>query len=80
MRVSISDTGAGLAPDQVAQLFQAFNRLGQEAGGEEGTGIGLVVAKRLGRRFIGFETDANMVAKATSRIERVVLETGVGVR
>jgi PAS domain S-box-containing protein len=46
-RVSISDTGAGLSPDQLAQLFQPFNRLGQEAGGEEGTGIGLVVAKRL---------------------------------
>lgn len=47
IRVSISDNGAGLEPEQVAQLFQAFNRLGQEAGGEEGTGIGLVVAKRL---------------------------------
>jgi CheY-like chemotaxis protein len=32
---------------KTAQLFQPFNRLGQEAGGEEGTGIGLVVAKRL---------------------------------
>ncbi len=30
-----------------AQLFQEFNRLGQEVGAEEGTGIGLVVAKRL---------------------------------
>ena len=47
IRVSVGDTGAGLSPEQVAQLFQAFNRLGQEAGGEEGTGIGLVVAKRL---------------------------------
>ncbi len=46
-RVSIMDTGAGLYPEQLAQLFQPFNRLGQEAGGEEGTGIGLVVAKRL---------------------------------
>ena len=46
-RVSIIDTGAGLSPEQLAQLFQPFNRLGQEAGGEEGTGIGLVVAKRL---------------------------------
>jgi len=46
-RVSISDTGAGLSPEQMGQLFQAFNRLGQEAGGVEGTGIGLVVAKRL---------------------------------
>ena len=31
----------------MAQLFQPFNRLGQEAGAEEGTGIGLVVTKRL---------------------------------
>ena len=47
IRVSIRDTGIGLRPDQQAQLFQAFNRLGQEAGGVEGTGIGLVVAKQL---------------------------------
>ncbi len=37
----------GLSPEQVASLFQPFNRLGQETGTEEGTGIGLVVTKRL---------------------------------
>jgi PAS domain S-box-containing protein len=47
IRVSIKDTGAGLSQAQLAQLFQAFNRLGQEASGIEGTGIGLVVARRL---------------------------------
>jgi PAS domain S-box-containing protein len=47
IRVSVTDTGAGLAPDQVMQLFQPFNRLGQEAGAEEGTGIGLIVTKQL---------------------------------
>ena len=47
VRISIKDSGAGLSPEKLGQLFQAFNRLGQEAGGEEGTGIGLVVAKRL---------------------------------
>ncbi len=47
LRVSIRDSGAGLYPEQLTKLFQPFNRLGQEAGGEEGTGIGLVVAKRL---------------------------------
>jgi PAS domain S-box-containing protein len=47
IRVSIRDSGPGLNPEQLAQLFQPFNRLGQEAGSVEGTGIGLVVAKRL---------------------------------
>jgi PAS domain S-box-containing protein len=47
IRISVRDTGAGLAPDQLVQLFQPFNRLGQKANVEEGTGIGLVVCKRL---------------------------------
>ncbi len=47
LRISVRDTGAGLSRDMLAQLFQAFNRLGKEAGSEEGTGIGLVVSKRL---------------------------------
>ena len=47
LRISVKDTGAGLSPEMLAQLFQAFNRLGKEATGEEGTGIGLVVSKRL---------------------------------
>ena len=47
IRTSVKDSGAGLPPEQLAQLFQPFNRLGQETGAEEGTGIGLVVAKRL---------------------------------
>ncbi len=47
IRISIRDSGAGLAPEQVTQLFQPFNRLGKEASAEEGTGIGLVVSKRL---------------------------------
>jgi PAS domain S-box-containing protein len=46
-RVTVTDTGAGLSPDKVAQLFEPFNRLGQSANSEEGTGIGLVVSKRL---------------------------------
>jgi signal transduction histidine kinase/ActR/RegA family two-component response regulator len=47
IRVSIQDSGAGLSPEQLTQLFQAFNRLGQENGSVEGTGIGLMMAKRL---------------------------------
>ena len=47
IRVTVRDTGLGLTPEQLEQLFQPFNRLGREAGVEEGTGIGLVVTKRL---------------------------------
>jgi PAS domain S-box-containing protein len=47
IRVSVRDTGAGLTPEQLTQLFQPFNRLGQENSPEEGTGIGLVMSKRL---------------------------------
>lgn len=47
LRISVKDSGEGLAADKLAQLFKPFNRLGQEAGVEEGTGIGLVVTKRL---------------------------------
>ena len=47
VRVTVTDTGAGLPPEKLAQLFQPFNRLGQEVNGVEGTGIGLVVSKRL---------------------------------
>ncbi|MBD8532862.1 MULTISPECIES: ATP-binding protein [unclassified Massilia] len=47
LRISIQDTGMGLRPEQVDNLFQPFNRLGQEAGAQEGTGIGLVVTRRL---------------------------------
>lgn len=47
IRISVRDSGAGLSPDQLTRLFQPFNRLGQEAGSKEGTGIGLVVTKRL---------------------------------
>lgn len=47
LRVSVRDTGAGLSAEKIAQLFQPFNRLGQEGGAVQGTGIGLIVSKRL---------------------------------
>jgi CheY-like chemotaxis protein/two-component sensor histidine kinase len=46
VRISVQDTGAGMSAEQISQLFQPFNRLGQNLK-QEGTGIGLVVCKRL---------------------------------
>jgi CheY-like chemotaxis protein len=47
VRITVRDTGEGLSPAKLKQLFQPFNRLGQEQNTQEGTGIGLVVSKRL---------------------------------
>src|ERR1017187_303768 len=47
IRVSIGDTGEGLSPEMLPELFQPFNRLGRERSAEEGTGIGIAMSKRL---------------------------------
>ncbi len=45
--IEVSDTGRGLTPQQCTHLFEPFNRLGAESTGIEGTGIGLVIVRRL---------------------------------
>jgi CheY-like chemotaxis protein len=45
--ISIDDTGIGIAPDSMSQLFQPFHRLGAEASTVEGTGLGLALSKNL---------------------------------
>jgi PAS domain S-box-containing protein len=47
VEIEIADTGLGMTAEQLERLFQPFNRLGRERLGVEGTGIGLVIAKRL---------------------------------
>ncbi len=47
LRISIQDTGQGMTPSQLEHLFEPFNRLGQEKSTEVGTGIGLVLCKRV---------------------------------
>ena len=47
LRLGVRDSGPGLDAGELAQLFQPFNRLGRMASGTEGTGIGLVMCKRL---------------------------------
>ena len=46
-RVSVTDTGHGIRPEQLHLLFQPFERLGAEQSTIEGTGLGLTVAKGL---------------------------------
>ncbi len=44
---NVTDTGPGLSAEQLSHLFEPFNRLGAERTSVEGTGIGLVIVKRL---------------------------------
>ncbi|MBT9612990.1 MAG: response regulator [Burkholderiales bacterium] len=46
-RLQVTDTGPGIPATQLADLFQPFQRLGAEQSDVEGTGIGLVISKRL---------------------------------
>ncbi|MDE2370967.1 MAG: CHASE domain-containing protein [Burkholderiales bacterium] len=47
IEIAVSDSGLGMTESQLASLFQPYNRLGREASGIEGTGIGLVISRRL---------------------------------
>jgi CheY-like chemotaxis protein/anti-sigma regulatory factor (Ser/Thr protein kinase) len=47
VEIIVTDTGLGMTPEQLSQLFQPFNRLGRERSQLEGTGIGLVISRRL---------------------------------
>jgi PAS domain S-box-containing protein len=47
VRMCVHDTGPGMTTAQMSQLFQPFNRLGRESSNSSGTGIGLVMTKRL---------------------------------
>jgi signal transduction histidine kinase/ActR/RegA family two-component response regulator len=53
IRINVRDTGLGLPPEKTAMLFTPFNRLGHEGGSIEGTGIGLVMSKRLAEMMDG---------------------------
>jgi signal transduction histidine kinase len=52
--VSVADQGEGMTPEQLALLFRPFERLGQEAGSQPGSGLGLVITQQLGQ-LLGVE-------------------------
>ena len=48
LTISIKDNGPGISTENLTQLFEPFNRLGQEESSNiEGSGIGLVITKQL---------------------------------
>jgi len=50
--VSVSDTGTGIAPENIPKLFQRFEQFGDQQG-ISGTGLGLSIAKEIVERHGG---------------------------
>lgn len=53
VRMSVSDTGPGIAPQHHERLFEPFQRLGQEKTSIPGTGIGLSICRDYARLMGG---------------------------
>ncbi|MFY9151474.1 MAG: PAS domain S-box protein [Prolixibacteraceae bacterium] len=80
VRVSISDSGKGISPDDMINIFTPFERIGAEKTATEGTGLGLAVAKKLIEAMngtIGIESEVGHgstfwveLPKAESQIDR----------
>ncbi|HMG21259.1 MAG TPA: ATP-binding protein, partial [Kofleriaceae bacterium] len=61
VRIEVIDDGIGIPADKHDRLFEPFQRAGQETGPIEGTGIGLVISKRLAglmQGSVGFTSEA----------------------
>lgn len=59
IRILVADTGPGIPPEKQARIFNAFDRLGREAHAEAGSGIGLVITRRIVEAMgggIGFDS------------------------
>jgi PAS domain S-box-containing protein len=69
LRLAVTDTGVGVAADDLARLFTPFDRLGAEQGEVEGTGIGLALSLRLAEAMGGMlEVDSVVGVGSTFRL------------
>lgn len=71
LELTVTDTGMGMSPEQLAQLFQPFNRLGREHSDIEGTGIGLVISKRLAEAMGGTLSASSEFGQGSSFVLRL---------
>ncbi len=64
--ISISDTGNGIPPDRMDRLFEAFDRLGAESTGIEGTGLGLALSRALTEAMGGALTARSVLGEGSA--------------
>jgi CheY-like chemotaxis protein len=65
VEIAVRDNGMGMTPEQMAALFQPYNRLGRESSSIEGTGIGLVISRRLAELMGGTLAAASVAGQGS---------------
>ncbi len=71
VEIAVTDTGLGMTPQQLSELFQPFNRLGRERSTQPGTGIGLVISQRLAELMGGSLRARSVAGQGSSFILRL---------
>jgi CheY-like chemotaxis protein len=75
LRIEVVDTGLGIAPEAMGQLFVPFERLGSEQTGVEGAGLGLPLSRRLAEAMGGtLEGDSTVGQGSSFRVELPLTE------
>jgi PAS domain S-box-containing protein len=79
VRFRVVDTGRGISKDRMARLFVPFDRLGAEATGVPGTGLGLALSRWLAELMGGTLTARSREGRgATFRLELPIAPPGTG--
>lgn len=65
-RITVRDTGVGIAPENLPHLFEKFYRIADTAGYTQGTGLGLVIARKIVEAQGGQMTVESELGEGTS--------------
>jgi PAS domain S-box-containing protein len=71
IRIEVRDSGIGMSSEQLAHLFEPFNRLGRQNSAIHGTGIGLVVSRHLAHAMSGTLTITSQAGQGTLAMLRL---------
>lgn len=79
LRVSISDNGVGMTPEDLKKIFEPFTRLDSTSATTEGLGMGLSIVKKIAESFGGrilVKSQANVGTTFTVFLPRTPLVKG----
>ncbi|MCG8566776.1 MAG: ATP-binding protein, partial [Desulfobacterales bacterium] len=80
MRVKVTDTGVGIAPEDLGGIFEPFvqSRQGHAVRPGQGTGLGLAISRNIARQMGGDLTVESQLGEGSCFIFSVLMEGGDG--